>query len=329
MNFVGPKKIYQINNLVTGGAGFLGSNLIDFLIKNGENVLCIDDLSSGTLDNLRHLENNEKFEFKKHDIREPFLFEGKIDKIWHFACPPVPNIYKIQPLSTLDINYTGALNLLNLAKKCNSKILLTSTSEIYGNTRINPQYEDMPVDLLTDNPRACYSEGKRVAETLFFAFERLYGLKIRVARIFNTYGPKLKINDGRVISNFINFSLSNKNLIVNGDGSQTRSFCFIDDMVIGLVKLMESDYKLPLNLGNPEEISIIELAKLIKRKINSSSEIEFRPICKEEPFLRRPSIELAGRVLTWQPKVPLETGLNKTIDYFKKQKFNLNDDNII
>ena len=320
MNLVkGKSKLNILNNLVTGGAGFLGSNLIDHLIDRGESVLCIDNLSTGNLLNLKHLENNINFKFIVQDIREPILFEGKIDKIWHFACPPVPSIYQSEPLSTLDINYIGTLNLLKLAKKCNSRILLSSTSEIYGNTKVSPQFEDMPIDLLTNNPRACYSEGKRVAETLFFTFARQYNLNIRVARIFNTYGPRLKINDGRVISNFINQSLSKKNLIVNGDGLQTRSFCFVDDMVDGLLKLMDSDFKSPINLGNPSEISIIDLAKLIKSKMNNTNKIVFKKCNVEEPLVRRPSIDLAEKVLNWTPKISLNTGLNRTIEYFKNK----------
>ncbi len=320
MNFVkGKKKLNTLNNLVTGGAGFLGSNLIDHLIENDERVLCIDNLSTGNLVNLKHLENNVNFKFINQDIRDPILIEGQVDKIWHFACPPVPSIYQSEPLETLDINYFGTLNLLKFAKKCNSKILLSSTSEIYGNTKVSPQSEDMPIELLTNNPRACYGEGKRIAETLFFNFARQYNLNIRVARIFNTYGPRLKINDGRVISNFINQSLSNKNLVVNGDGLQTRSFCFVDDMVEGLLKLMESDFKSPINLGNPSEISIIDLANLIRGKINNKNRIVYKNCNNEEPLFRRPSIDLAEKVLNWTPKIPLNTGLNRTIQYFKQQ----------
>ncbi len=307
-----------IENLVIGGAGFIGSNLIDHLIKSGQNVICLDNLSSGTFDNLKHLEKNEQFKFLKHDIRRPITFDGEILKIWHLACPPVPKFYIKEPLSTLDINYKGSINILELARLTNAKILLTSTSEIYGNTIESPQYENMSIDLLTTNPRSCYSEGKRIAETLFLTYQRIYNVQIRIARIFNTYGPRLRVDDGRVVSNFITRSLNNKKIIVTGDGSQTRSFCYIEDLISGLIKLMENNFQYPLNLGNDSEIKIIDLAILIQKITNDSSKIEFTKFDPNEPLKRKPSIALAEKELNWIPKTSLLVGLQKTIDYFKK-----------
>ena len=305
-----------INNIVFGGAGFLGSHLIDSLLQKGENVLCVDDLSSGDLDNLILAMNNKKFMFLKHDILEPIFFEKKIEKIWHLACPASPKIYQNDPLRTIRINYEGTINILNLAKRHNSKILFTSTSEIYGKTTTNPQIENMPVNLSTSSPRACYSEGKRIAETLISAFREENKLDVRVVRVFNTYGPRLNINDGRVIANFIKQSLSRKNLTIYGDGSQTRSFCYVGDLIEGLMKLMDSDYFYPINLGNDQEISIIELANLIKSKIDSKLSFEFCDLPFDDPKFRKPSLDKLTKIFDWYPKVNLSEGLDRTISYY-------------
>ena len=312
----------NIDNLVVGGAGFLGSNLIDFLINRGENVICVDNLSSGNIQNIIHLKNHSKFKFLEFDIRNCLEFDGKIKKIWHLACSPSPSFYYLQPLLTLEVNFKGTYNLLELARKCDSKILLTSTSEIYGNTLLSPQHENISVNIPTDGNRACYSEGKRVAETLCYVFAKKYNIKVRVARVFNTYGPRLNIHDGRVVSNFINQSLFNKELTIFGDGKQTRSFCFINDLIIGLDKLMESNFSSPINLGNNEEITILELAKLITKKIGYQNKYRFKFMERnlDDPVRRKPSIKLAKKQLRWEPKVSLTEGLDKTIEFFKKIK---------
>lgn len=318
LNDLNKEKI--IDNLVVGGAGFLGSNLIDFLIKKEENVICVDNLSSGNIQNIIHLKNHSKFKFLEFDIRNCLKFDGKIKKIWHLACSPSPAFYYLEPLLTLEVNFKGTYNLLELARKCDSKILLTSTSEIYGNTLLSPQHENISIDLLTNSPRACYSEGKRVAETLCYVFAKKYNIKVRVARVFNTYGPRLNINDGRVVSNFINQSIFKKELTIFGDGKQTRSFCFINDLINGLDKLMESNFSSPMNLGNTEEITILELAKLITKKIGDQNKYRFKFMDRnlDDPVRRMPSINLAKKQLGWEPKVSLTEGLDKTIEFFRK-----------
>ena len=318
MNDIGNfSKFDQINNVVFGGAGFLGSHLIDQLVLNGENVLCIDNLSSGDLQNIDHLKNNEKFSFLNHDICYPLISSKFIEKIWHLACPASPKIYQTDPLNTIRINYEGTLNVLNLAKVHKSKILFTSTSEIYGVTTTNPQYELMPITLPTCSPRACYSEGKRIAETLINTFRVENGLEVKIARVFNTYGPRLNINDGRVIINFIKQSLSKKKLTIYGDGLQTRSFCYVSDLIEGLIKLMNINYCYPVNLGSDEEISILELANLIKSKINSKMLFEYTDLPFDDPKCRRPSLEKSKNLLDWHPKISLSEGLNKTISSYE------------
>ena len=241
-----------INNLVLGGAGFLGSHLIDKLLKKGENVLCIDNFSTGKIQNINHLKDNKKFFFIKHDVIKPIKSKIPIEKIWHLACPASPIYYQKDPLLTIRINYEGTFNILNLAKDFHSKFLFVSSSEIYGTSIVKPQNENVLVNLSTTSPRACYAEGKRIAETLVNTFSKVNNIEIRLARIFNTYGPRFNINDGRVISNFINQSLRNKKITIYGDGKQTRSFCYVDDMVRGLINLMECSYSGPVNLGNEE-----------------------------------------------------------------------------
>ena len=305
-----------INNIVFGGAGFLGSHLIDRILKNGENVLCIDNLSSGNLDNIIHLKNNKEFQFIEHDILEKLSSKISIDKIWHLACPASPDIYQNDPLETIRINYEGTFNILNLAKTHNSRILFTSTSEVYGNTKTNPQSENMPIVLSTCSPRACYSEGKRIAETLINLFRETYKLDTRIARIFNTYGPRLNVDDGRVIGNFIQQSLKEKKLTIYGDGKQTRSFCYVSDLIEGLLKLMQSNYCYPINIGNEEEISIIKLASLIRSKLNKEINFEYTNLPPDDPQCRKPSLEKAKKYINWNPKVSLSDGLNLTINSF-------------
>ena len=317
LNLNNTYKENKLENIVAGGAGFIGSHLIDFLLKKKENVLCIDDLSSGNYLNINHLKDNPKFNFIKFDIRKPIIFDGKIDKIWHLACQPSPNKYQSKPLLTIEVNYKGTLNLLKLATKTDAKILFTSTSEIYVNTFETPQYEEMSINLLTTSSRACYSEGKRLAETLFYVFARKYKTNVRVARLFNIYGPRLRIDDGRVLSNFINQALENKKLTIFGDGSQTRSFCFVSDLIIGLNKLIESDLTCPVNLGNNHEIRINDLAEILCTKLGKSLNYDYLDIDSDEPMRRKPSLEIAKRVLNWESKTPLELGLEKTIEYFR------------
>ena len=306
-----------INNLVLGGSGFLGSHLIDKLLKKGENVLCLDNFLTGKIENINHLKDNKNFFFIKHDVIEPIKSKIPIEKIWHLACPASPISYQKDPLLTIRINYEGTFNILNLANDFKSKLLFVSSSEIYGTSIIKPQNEKTLVNLSTTSPRACYAEGKRIAETLVDVFSKVNNIDVRLARIFNTYGPRLNINDGRVISNFINQSLKNKIITIYGDGKQTRSFCYVDDMVVGLINLMDSSYTGPVNLGNEEETTILELALLIKNKINPSIEIEYLDLPVDDPRFRNPCIERARTTLKWFPRIGLSEGLDKTINFFK------------
>ncbi len=307
----------SINNIVLGGAGFIGSHLTDKLIARGENVLCIDNLSSGNLENINHLIDFKTFNFIKYDIVNPFSSKIPINKIWHLASPASPFIYQNNSLNTIKIIYEGTYNALLLAKEHSSQFLFASTSEVYGMTKNNLQYEDMPIQLSTSSPRACYSESKRLAETLIKTFNDDYQLNTRIARIFNTYGPRISLNDGRVIGSFIKQGLLKEELTIFGDGFQTRSFCYIDDLINGLLNLMDSDYKEPLNLGNQEEISIIELARLIKEKINPSLKFKFCQLPTDDPILRKPVLEKAKYYLNWCPQISLTKGLNKTISFYK------------
>ena len=306
-----------INNIVFGGAGFIGSHLIEKLLESNQNVVCIDNLSSGNLKNLIHLKDNKNFYFIKHDILNEIRCKSPIEKIWHLACPASPNSYQKDPLLTIRTNYEGTLNILNLANSCNSKLLFTSTSEIYGITKKNPQFEDMSISLQTGSPRACYSEGKRIAETLVINYGKLNSIDFRIARIFNTYGPRLGENDGRVISSFIYQAFNKKNLTIYGDGMQTRSFCYITDLIDGLIKLMNSNYSFPINLGNDDEITILELANLIREKINPEIDLEFHKLPIDDPKYRKPSLDLAKKYLDWNPIVNLEKGLDKFIKFYK------------
>ncbi len=304
--------------LITGGAGFLGSHLCERLISEGSEIICIDNCFTGTRKNMATLLNNPNFEFIRHDITFPLYIEA--DEIYNLACPASPIHYQFDPVQTTKVSVHGSINMLGLAKRLKAKILQASTSEVYGDPDIHPQPETYWGRVNPIGIRACYDEGKRCAETLFFDYYRQHGLRIKVARIFNTYGPRMHPNDGRVVSNFIVQALSNKDITVFGDGSQTRSFCYVDDLIAGLVKMMNSpdEFVGPVNLGNPDEFSILELAKKIIEITGSKSKIVFRPLPQDDPLQRQPDISLAKEKLDWQPTVNLTKGLEKTVEYFNK-----------
>jgi UDP-glucuronate decarboxylase len=306
----------HIRVLVTGGAGFIGSHLCESLLKRGQDVLCVDNFYTGTKRNVLRLLENPFFELMRHDITFPLYVEA--DEIYNLACPAAPIYYQNDPVQTTKVNVHGSINMLGLAKRLKAKILQASTSEVYGDPTVHPQSETYLGSVNPIGPRACYDEGKRCAETLFFDYHRQHGLKIKVARIFNTYGPRMHPNDGRVVSNFVLQALRGVPITIYGDGSQTRSFCYVDDMVDGLMRLMESpdDFTGPVNLGNPEEISILEAAEKIIKLTASRSVIIFKSLPHDDPKKRRPDITLARENLAWTPKVPLEDGLLKTIAYF-------------
>ncbi|MCS6878582.1 MAG: SDR family oxidoreductase [Geminicoccaceae bacterium] len=302
--------------LVTGGAGFLGSFLCEQLLARGHEVLCVDNFFTGRRRNIAHLLDHPGFELLRHDITFPLYVE--VDEIYNLACPASPIHYQFDPVQTTKTSVHGAINMLGLAKRVKAKILQASTSEVYGNPTIHPQHEDYWGNVNPIGPRACYDEGKRCAETLFFDYWRQHKLKIKVARIFNTYGPRMHPNDGRVVSNFIVQALLNRPLTVYGDGSQTRSFCYVDDLVDGLIRLMDTPDQItgPINLGNPAEFTILELAEKVIDKTGSRSRIEFRPLPPDDPAQRQPDITRARELLGWQPKVSLDEGLVRTIAYF-------------
>lgn len=286
------------------------------LLQQGEKVICLDNLFTGTYDNIKSFLDNENFEFINADIINPIDLD--VDEIYNLACPASPVHYQYDPIKTSKTSFSGALNVLELAKNAGARVLQASTSEIYGDPLIHPQTEDYRGNVNTIGPRACYDEGKRIAETLFFDYQRQYGVDIRVVRIFNTYGPNMLENDGRVVSNFIIQALKNVDITVYGDGSQTRSFCYVDDLVDGLIKMMEQDnFNGPVNLGNPVEMTINELAEMVIEKTGSESKIVYRDLPADDPVKRKPAIQLAKKQLNWQPKVSLNEGLDKTIEYFK------------
>lgn len=302
--------------MVTGGAGFLGSHLCERLIAEGCDVLCVDNLYTGTKDNVVHLLKNPYFELMRHDITFPLYVE--VDEIYNLACPASPIHYQFDPVQTTKVNVNGAINMLGLAKRLKIKILQASTSEVYGDPKVHPQTEAYWGNVNPIGPRSCYDEGKRCAETLFFDYYRQQNLNIRVVRIFNTYGPRMHPNDGRVVSNFILQALRNEDITVYGDGSQTRSFCYVDDLIEGMIRMMNGpdDFVGPVNLGNPGEFSIMELAEKVIQMTNSRSKIIFKPLPQDDPMKRRPDISLAKKHLNWQPTVNLEEGIEKTIAYF-------------
>jgi len=305
--------------LITGGAGFIGSYLCEYLLQKGHKIICLDNLSTGNKKNIAYLLKNENFEFVKHDITIPYF--RKVDEIYNLACPASPIHYQSDPVKTLKTNVLGVINMLDLARKNHAKILQASTSEVYGDPLVHPQKEDYWGNVNPIGLRSCYDEGKRCAETFFMDYYRQYRLSIKIVRIFNTYGPKMDINDGRVVSNFIVQALENRPITIYGDGNQTRSFQYIDDLIIGMVKMMNSGEKFigPVNLGNPKEFTIKELAKEIIKLTKSKSPIVHKPLPIDDPRRRKPDINLAEKKLHWYPKLNLEKGLRKTIDYFQEE----------
>lgn len=306
--------------MVTGGAGFLGSHLIDRLLEKGCDVLCVDNLFTGSKENIAHLRDNPRFEFLRHDVTFPLFVE--VDEIYNLACPASPIHYQHDPVQTTKTSVHGAINMLGLAKRLGSKILQASTSEVYGDPSVHPQTEDYWGHVNPIGPRSCYDEGKRCAETLFFDYHRQHRLPIKVMRIFNTYGPRMHPADGRVVSNFIVQALKGEPISICGDGNQTRSFCYVDDLISGMIALMETEDEVtgPVNVGNPGEFTIRELATKVIELTGSKSEIIQHPLPADDPKQRRPDISLAQRFLGWEPTVRLEDGLTRTIDYFRKQQ---------
>eukprot|EP00903_Cladosiphon_okamuranus_P017557 g16171.t1 len=303
--------------LVTGGAGFLGSHLCRRLLDEGHQVICLDNFFTSQKLNIQDLFDRPNFEFVRHDITEPFRAE--VDQIYNMACPASPVHYQYNPIKTTKVSFFGAMNMLGLAKRVNARILQASTSEVYGDAQESPQTESYWGNVNCHGIRACYDEGKRVAETLFFDFHRQHKIEVRVARIFNTFGPGMHPYDGRVVSNFIMQALSGEDITIYGDGGQTRSFCFVDDLIEGLVRLMNNETEIgPMNIGNPTEFTIKQLAEMTVRLTKSSSKIIYKPLPQDDPKQRRPDISFAKRALDWEPNVALEEGLQKTIDYFSK-----------
>ena len=304
--------------LVTGGAGFLGSHLCERLLNDGNDVICVDNLFTGTKENIAHLMSNPYFEFIRHDVTNPLYVE--IDQIYNLACPASPIHYQYNPIKTTKTSVLGALNMLGLAKRTNARILQASTSEVYGDPEVHPQPEEYRGCVNTIGPRSCYDEGKRVAETLFFDYHRQHDVDIKVMRIFNTYGPRMHPNDGRVVSNFIMQALRGEDITIYGEGNQTRSFCYVDDLIEGMVRLMNSRTGLtgPINMGNPGEFSMKELAYKVIELTGSKSKLVYQPLPIDDPTQRQPIIDLAKRELDWEPTISLEEGLVQTIAYFKK-----------
>ena len=303
--------------LVTGGAGFLGSHLCERLLARGDDVICLDNFYTGTKDNVLHLMDNPRFELMRHDVTFPLYIE--VDEIFNLACPASPIHYQHDPVQTTKTSVHGAINMLGLAKRLGAKILQASTSEVYGDPSVHPQTEDYWGNVNPIGPRACYDEGKRCAETLFFDYHRQHALPVKVVRIFNTFGPRMHPNDGRVVSNFIVAALENRPISIYGDGGQTRSFCYVDDLIEAILRMMDGPADLigPLNIGNPQETAIGSLAETIKAMTGSSSTISYAPLPTDDPMQRCPDISRARTHLKWQPEVDLETGLARTIDYFR------------
>jgi UDP-glucuronate decarboxylase len=304
--------------MVTGGAGFLGSHLVDRLLERGNDVLCVDNLFTGSKDNIAHLRDHPNFEFLRHDITFPLFVE--VDEIYNLACPASPIHYQHDPVQTTKTSVHGAINMLGLAKRLGCKILQASTSEVYGDPVVHPQTEDYWGHVNPIGPRSCYDEGKRCAETLFFDYHRQLKLPIKVARIFNTYGPRMHPADGRVVSNFIVQALKDEPISVYGDGGQTRSFCYVDDLIGGLIALMETGPEVtgPINIGNPNEVTVRELASKVIELVDSQSKIVEHPLPADDPRQRQPDISLAKQVLNWEPTVDLEDGLIRTVEYFRQ-----------
>ncbi len=310
-----PNSVKRI--LVTGGAGFLGSHLCDRLVERGHDVICIDNFFTSQKDNVSHLLGKANFELIRHDVTHPLWLE--VDQIYNLACPAAPGHYQYNPIKTMKTSVLGAINVLGMAKRCRAKVLQASTSEVYGDPEVHPQTESYVGHVNPIGPRACYDEGKRAAETLFFDYHRSNRVNIRVARIFNTYGPRMHPYDGRVVSNFIRQALLGENLTIFGTGAQTRSFCYVDDLVDGLIRLMEGpdSFVGPVNIGNPTEFTIKQLAEMVFEMCGAKSKVVFKPAVADDPRQRQPDITLAKKVLGWEPKTQLAEGLRKTIDYFK------------
>ena len=305
-----------LRNLITGGAGFLGSHLVDRLMQAGEEVICLDNYFTGRKANIAAWIGHPRFELIRHDVTESIRLE--VDRIWHLACPASPVHYQHNPIKTAKTSFLGTYNMLGLARRVGARLLLASTSEVYGDPELHPQPESYRGCVNTIGPRSCYDEGKRIAETLCFDYNRMHGVAIRVVRIFNTYGPRMLPDDGRVVSNFIVQALRGEPLTLYGQGSQTRSFCYVDDLVEGLIRMMNSDHMGPINLGNPDEFSIRQLAEMVRAKINTELQFIHRPLPADDPLQRQPVIALAMKELGWQPSIDLEQGLDATIAYFRQ-----------
>ena len=303
-------------NLVTGGAGFLGSHLCDRLMDAGEEVICLDNYFTGRKANITQWMGHPRFELIRHDVTEPIKLE--VDRIWHLACPASPVHYQFNPVKTAKTSFIGTYNMLGLARRVGARLLLASTSEVYGDPEVHPQPESYRGSVNTIGIRSCYDEGKRIAETLCFDYQRMHDLEIRVMRIFNTYGPRMLPDDGRVVSNFIVQALKDEPLTLYGDGSQTRSFCYVDDLIEGMIRFMNGDHSGPINIGNPTEFTIRQLAELVRGKINPTLELICKPLPQDDPLQRQPVIDLAQKELGWKPTVKLEQGLDPTISYFKE-----------
>jgi UDP-glucuronate decarboxylase len=306
-----------MRNLVTGGAGFLGSHLIDRLMEAGEEVICVDNYFTGRKDNVRHWIGHPRFELIRHDVTDPLRLE--VDRIWHLACPASPVHYQFNPIKTAKTSFLGTYNMLGLARRVGARLLLASTSEVYGDPEVHPQPESYRGCVNTIGIRSCYDEGKRIAETLCFDYQRRHGTEIRVMRIFNTYGPRMLPDDGRVVSNFIVQALQGKPLTLYGEGSQTRSFCYVDDLIAGMMALMNGNHPGPINIGNPGEFTIRQLAELVRDRIDPSLPLTTQPLPQDDPLQRQPVIDLARRELGWEPKVSVEEGLEPTIAYFRER----------
>lgn len=313
LNF--EKKIIE-KHLVTGGAGFLGSHLVEKLMQSNQEVICLDNFFTGSKKNIQEWIQTPNFKLISKDVTEPIILD--VDKIWHFACPGSPFHYQSNPIETAKTNFLGTLNMLKLAQRTGAKLLFASTSEIYGDPKINPQPENYFGNVNPNGIRSCYDEGKRISETLCSDFQRIYNLDIKIVRIFNTYGPRMLANDGRVISNFIIQGLQNKPLTIYGNGNQTRSFCYVDDMIDAILKIMTSQVNGPINIGHSLEVSIKELAEIIKNKINPTLEFIYKPLPSDDPLKRNPDLEKVEKIINWFPNTSLEDGIAKTILWFKK-----------
>ena len=306
-----------VKNLVTGGAGFVGSHLVDRLMKSGEKVICLDNFSTGSNENIEHWIGDRSFELIHHDVTEPIKLD--VDRIWHLACPASPIHYQFNPIKTAKTSFIGTYNMLGLARRVGARILFASTSEVYGNPEIHPQTEKYNGNVNPIGIRSCYDEGKRVAESLCFDYMRMHDVDIRIARIFNTYGPRMLLNDGRLISNLLVQSIYGEDLTIYGNGTQTRSFCFVDDLINGLILLMNSLIKGPINLGNPEELSILQITNIIRKTSIQKLNLKFLNELEDDPLRRKPSINLARQELNWEPKIMFKEGLAITREYFENK----------